>query len=143
MNRVSDETRKQRRPPSSKRRGKQQAAEEKRAAQLNIAETKSNTHTTPHYIKDSMKRVRRVKAEQEEKSREELKRRTDAILALKESIAHSQDVLRVRRRRECVRSERREKREQQELQTLKAAGVNTTGHTHMQTHLQKLQQRQQ
>ncbi|KAL2103185.1 hypothetical protein ACEWY4_000053 [Coilia grayii] len=87
--------------------------------------------------------MQRMQAETEERSREEVKRRTEAVLALKNSIAASQEALRVQRRRVCVQTERRARREQQQLETLKAEGANVTQHMQLQRHRTHTHHRQE
>ncbi|XP_041954743.1 cilia- and flagella-associated protein 74 isoform X2 [Alosa sapidissima] len=118
--------------------------EQERAAQLHAQEqSKTSQRKASQYIRETINRIQRMESEKEERSREEVKRRTDAVLSLKNNIAASQEALRVQRARAHSQAQRRSRQQDLQTEALQIEGGNTTRELHQQRVLNDQQRRKE
>ncbi|XP_031553439.1 cilia- and flagella-associated protein 74-like, partial [Actinia tenebrosa] len=96
---------------------------ERKHRQALTAAKRNREHATK-FLKETMSRVRQKKAEEEERSRDELDDKMEAVLSLKRNIETNKENLRALQARDAKLAREREEEEQQEREELLAQGLN-------------------
>uniref|UniRef100_A0A4X2MBJ8 Cilia and flagella associated protein 74 n=1 Tax=Vombatus ursinus TaxID=29139 RepID=A0A4X2MBJ8_VOMUR len=105
---------------------KEKAMEREKSSELHrqkvISEAKKNHKIAVQFLRTTLAKVRKKEASEEKKSQEYMKRRMDAVIALKNSITTNRETLQKLRAWEKARAHLIEKKEEAEKEVIAAQG---------------------
>ncbi|KAK9515636.1 hypothetical protein VZT92_026264 [Zoarces viviparus] len=110
--------------------------------QRKIEEGQANRKIAAKYLKETIKRTHRQKAEVEQQSRERLENRIQAVKSLKSNIAAAQESLRVQQSRAKASAQKKEQQQRQLKESLEAQGLNSVKHMYQQKQLEEIKRKQ-
>ncbi|KAF3696620.1 Cilia- and flagella-associated protein 74 [Channa argus] len=93
--------------------------------QRKIAEGRANRKIAVKYLKETIKRMQQQEAEKEQKNRELLEKKIQAVKSLKSNIAATQESLRVQQSRAKANTQKKEQQQRQLRESLQAQGLNS------------------
>ncbi|XP_030041945.1 cilia- and flagella-associated protein 74 isoform X2 [Microcaecilia unicolor] len=104
-----------------------------------VEAAQKNHEKAVQFLKETMSRVHQKEAEEEVKTRENMEKRMQAILSLKNSIAANRENLRVRQAQNKVKAAEAKKQEMREKEAVLAEGGNVIQHLYHQKRLQEFE----
>ncbi|XP_067384004.1 cilia- and flagella-associated protein 74 isoform X2 [Channa argus] len=110
--------------------------------QRKIAEGRANRKIAVKYLKETIKRMQQQEAEKEQKNRELLEKKIQAVKSLKSNIAATQESLRVQQSRAKANTQKKEQQQRQLRESLQAQGLNSIKYMYQQKQLERIKQQQ-
>ncbi|KAE8293192.1 Cilia- and flagella-associated protein 74 [Larimichthys crocea] len=131
---------------------KMQHLREKQAAMLMKDETEyqkkieagqASRKIAAKHLKQTIKRMHQQEAEKEQRNREFLEKRIQAVQSLKSNIAATQGRLRVQQSRAKANAQKKEQQQRQLRESLQAQGINSIKHIYQQKQLEETKRKQE
>ncbi|XP_044067515.1 cilia- and flagella-associated protein 74 isoform X4 [Siniperca chuatsi] len=116
---------------------------EETECQKKIEEGQASRKIAAKYLKETIKRMHQQEAEKEQKNRELLEKRIQAVKSLKSNIAATQESLRVQQSRAKANAQKKEQQQRQLKESLQAQGINSIKHMYRQKQLEEIKRKQE
>ncbi|KAM9342390.1 cilia- and flagella-associated protein 74 [Pholidichthys leucotaenia] len=95
------------------------------------------------FLKQTIKRMHQQDAEKQQQNNELVKKRTQAVEALKSSIAATQERLQAQQSRSKANTQKEEQQQKQLRESLQAQGINSISYMYQQKQLKELKRKQE
>ncbi|XP_019718484.1 cilia- and flagella-associated protein 74 [Hippocampus comes] len=103
----------------------------------------ANRKVGAKYLRETVRRMQQQEAEREQRKRESMQKRIEAVKLLKSNIEATQENLRVRQSRAKANALKKERQEKRLKETLQAQGINSTRHIYQQKRDEEMKQKQE
>ncbi|XP_061129000.1 cilia- and flagella-associated protein 74 isoform X2 [Syngnathus typhle] len=106
-------------------------------------DVQANRTVGAKYLRKTVLRLQQQEAEREQKKRESMQKRIQAVKLLKSNIEATQENLRVRQSRAKANTLKKERQEKRLKETLQAEGINSTRHINQQKRDEEMKRKQE
>ncbi|XP_049610848.1 cilia- and flagella-associated protein 74 isoform X2 [Syngnathus scovelli] len=106
-------------------------------------DVQANRKVGAKYLRKTVLRMQQQEAEREQKKRESMQKRIQAVKLLKSNIEATQENLRVRQSRAKANALKKERQEKRLKETLQAQGINSTRHIYQQKRDEEMKRKQE
>ncbi|XP_057673717.1 cilia- and flagella-associated protein 74 isoform X2 [Corythoichthys intestinalis] len=103
----------------------------------------ANREKGAKYLKETIRRMQQQEAEREQKKRESMQKRIEAVKLLKSNIEATQENLRVRQSRAKANTLKKERQEKRLKESMHAQGLNSTRHIYQQKRDEEVKRQQE
>ncbi|XP_061625255.1 cilia- and flagella-associated protein 74 isoform X1 [Phyllopteryx taeniolatus] len=104
---------------------------------------RTNRKVGAKYLKETIRRMQQQEVEREQKKRESMQKRIQAVKLLKSNIEATQENLRVRHSRAKANTLKKERQQKRLKESLHAQGINSTRHIYQQKRDEEMKQKQE